>query len=356
MEVLSPLNTLALFLCERDDDAAAAAIAALPAAELDTLSGDFTPLTLAAYHGSEAAVRALLLRGAAVNTVDSDHCTALMLACLYGHVACVRRLLASNAAVDNGDQRGNTALLLASVRGHTACAALVLEAGAEVDTAELLYGHTALFYACKDGHLELAQLLSSYRAERDFISGGTAESTAHAYGNSALHAWLVTSRGWATLHHINTLTFERCKNHLADGADALESPDEVEGVPTPYQLAEKMEEAAKAAAASAAQPAAAFAEAFGGTAAAFLLLHVRGYESEDKALLPKIGRQRADILGRLGRGKSPLPWSRDVNLTARLWDKLVVPRVLAAEYGVLPLFLYRPCEVDHKQLLHPGPT
>ena len=31
-----------------------------------------------------------------------------------------------------------------------------------------------------------------------------------------------------------------------------------------------------------------------------------------------------------------------------VWNKVVVPRVLAAEYGVLPLFLYRPCEEEEQ--------
>ena len=81
--------------------------------------------------------------------------------------------------------------------------------------------------------------------------------------------------------------------------------------------------------------------------AAFLLLHVRGFESEDKALLPKVGRQRADSLGWLGRCESSV-WSGGQDLEVELWNKLVVPRVLAAEYGVLPLFLYRPCEEEEE--------
>ena len=168
---------------------------------------------------------------------------------------------------------------------------------------------------------------------------------AQTYGSPALHAWLVTSRDWTSLHHLKTLTPERCKSLLADGADALASP--AEGVPTPYQRAEEMETAAKAAAALAAKPAKAFAKAFGGTAAAFLLLHVRGFESEDKALLPKVGRQRAASLGWLGRCESSV-WSGGQDLEVVVWNKLVVPRVLAAEYGVLPLFLYRPCEEEEE--------
>ena len=71
-----------------------------------------------------------------------------------------------------------------------------------VDQAEE-QGATPLFAACHQGHLEVAKLLSSYGASRAAVPPfGTPEEVANSRGHADLAAWLVASRGWTPLQHL----------------------------------------------------------------------------------------------------------------------------------------------------------
>ena len=76
-----------------------------------------------------------------------------------------------------------------------------LETGAAMDQANE-NGATPLFMACQNGHLELAKLLSSYGASRAATPFGTPEEIANRAGHADLAAWLVASRGWTPLQHL----------------------------------------------------------------------------------------------------------------------------------------------------------
>ena len=84
---------------------------------------------------------------------------------------------------------------------------------------------------CEDGHLEVAKLLSSYGASRAATRFGTPEEVATEEGHADLAAWLVASRGWTPLAHLETLTAARALSLLRSGASLHE------GEPTPLQRA-----------------------------------------------------------------------------------------------------------------------
>ncbi|EOD30835.1 hypothetical protein EMIHUDRAFT_365236, partial [Emiliania huxleyi CCMP1516] len=125
---------------------------------------------------------------------------------------------------------GATPLHVACQQGHVECARLLLEAGAAIDQADE-QGATPLFAACQDGHLEVAKLLSSYGASRAATPFGTPEEVATEEGHADLAVWLVASRGWTPLAHLETLTAARATSLLRSGASLHE------GEPTPLRRA-----------------------------------------------------------------------------------------------------------------------
>uniref|UniRef100_A0A0D3JBC8 Uncharacterized protein n=1 Tax=Emiliania huxleyi (strain CCMP1516) TaxID=280463 RepID=A0A0D3JBC8_EMIH1 len=107
---------------------------------------------------------------------------------------------------------------------------MLLDASAAVDQA-WNNGSTPLSMACAEGHLEVAKLLSSYGASRAATPFGTPEEVANRAGHADLAAWLVASRGWTPLAHLETLTAARATSLLRSGASLRE------GEPTPLQRA-----------------------------------------------------------------------------------------------------------------------
>merc|ERR1712153_184596 len=122
---------------------------------------------------------------------------------------------------------GTTPLFM---EGHPECVRLLLEAGAAIDQAKN-NGATPLSIACHQGHLEVAKLLSSYGASRAATPFGTPEEIANSQGHADLAAWLVASRGWTPLAHLETLTAARATSLLRSGASLHE------GEPTPLRRA-----------------------------------------------------------------------------------------------------------------------
>ncbi|EOD29526.1 hypothetical protein EMIHUDRAFT_365862 [Emiliania huxleyi CCMP1516] len=125
---------------------------------------------------------------------------------------------------------GATPLFVACRNGQLECVRLLLEAGAAIDQADE-QGATPLFVACHFGQLEVAKLLSSYGASRAATPFGTPEEAANSRGHADLAAWLVASRGWTPLAHLETLTAARALSLLRSGASLHE------GEPTPLRRA-----------------------------------------------------------------------------------------------------------------------
>ena len=98
---------------------------------------------------------------------------------------------------------------------------LLLAASAAVDQINS-DGWSPLAIACNKGRSECVHVLSSFAPTRTFAAlGTTAEEVSSEAGHDALTQWLVLSRGWTSLHHVEVITTERVRALLRGGADLL---------------------------------------------------------------------------------------------------------------------------------------
>ena len=209
-------------------------------AAVDTAEDSHTALFAACNNGLTECARLLLERGAAVDqaTINSGT-TPLFAASRYGHVECVRLLLGAGAAVETGRTGGTSTPLDAAIKhDHMECARLLLEAGATVDTGKA-NGRTSLFTAVRWCYIDCVKLLSSYGACRLVQRGPsvnmTAEAVSRHFHGDTLTEWLVLSRHWSPLHHLEVLTLERARALLQGDADLRLKP--AADVPTPLERA-----------------------------------------------------------------------------------------------------------------------
>jgi ankyrin repeat protein len=130
-----------------------------------SLAAEPAPASLldAAREGDDAAVRALLGRGAKPDAVSPDGTTALMWAVSRNDLALVQALLAAGATTKKANDYGATALYVAAINADAAIAAKLLEAGADANQP-LLSGETPLMGAARRGKLDVARLLLTHRA------------------------------------------------------------------------------------------------------------------------------------------------------------------------------------------------
>ena len=184
-----------------------------------------TPLHIACHKGHIEEVTTLLAENADVNRVALGGITPLYAACHNGHIEVVATLLAENADVNKADNDGDTPLYAACGNGRAEVVATLLAENADVNQAAN-DGTTPLYVACENGDLGVVQLLSSYGASRIFTDTDdnlleapydTAEHLAIEQGHHDTAAWLVTSRHWSLLHHLEFITTERALELLRDG-------------------------------------------------------------------------------------------------------------------------------------------
>ncbi len=132
--------------------------------QVNARSGDgWTPLHLAAYFGSRAAVELLLSRGASVSAVSGGQEKNQPLhAALAG--ACdppiVKALVARGADVNATGAGGVTPLHVAASRGSAELVRLLVAAGADTE-ARLQDGKTPAAIATERGHPEIAALIET---------------------------------------------------------------------------------------------------------------------------------------------------------------------------------------------------
>ena len=114
--------------------------------------------------GDAAALRALLERGADVDSLDRYGQTALMVAARIGHLEAVRVLVDAAAHLDHTAKYGLSALMLATLNDREAIARLLVDAGADTQIrgsgAPGFADKTALDLAKDLGGAAIVELLS----------------------------------------------------------------------------------------------------------------------------------------------------------------------------------------------------
>jgi ankyrin repeat protein len=148
-----------------------------------------TPLMWAAKQGRVGVVRLLLERGADVNASDDIDFTALHYAAVEGHheeVVCI--LLSRGADSSRRSVDGFTALIIASESGHLGLVRQLLQhmAARGLDERDG-GGYTALWWACIEGHVEVARSLLLAGADHTIAGNNelTPRQAAELYGDSA---------------------------------------------------------------------------------------------------------------------------------------------------------------------------
>ena len=110
--------------------------------------------------GDILVVKALLVKGADVNSKNSLGRTALMCVSEIGYTEIAQELLANGADVNFQVNNGWTALMLAILNHNTEIVKLLLQYEVDVN-ARTRYGMTALSKALALGHVEIVRLLKT---------------------------------------------------------------------------------------------------------------------------------------------------------------------------------------------------
>jgi hypothetical protein len=120
----------------------------------------WTPLTIAAYTGSEGLTRLLIRSGANVHTKDSAGYSPIHWAAFNGHTHIIKLLIMKDADVNAASQRGWTPLMVAAMKGHLSSCATLIAGGANTNLSTN-DGWTALQKASLYEHHEVVRLFLS---------------------------------------------------------------------------------------------------------------------------------------------------------------------------------------------------
>ena len=136
---------------------------------LDQADGNgVTPLSVAAYHGYNRIVAALLDRGAVVDQATYHGRSPLIVACEENKRDTVELLLARGANIEFRSgflQTGYTPLHISTYFGHVDLVRLLLDHGADAKCMDRR-GYTPLQLACRHGHVDVVELMFDLKEER----------------------------------------------------------------------------------------------------------------------------------------------------------------------------------------------
>lgn len=124
-----------------------------------------TALHWAVYHSNSEMVSALIEAGANVDAVNRLNASPLYLAAKEGRADLIKLLLDAGANPDSALELGETPVMTASRAGSVDGVQLLIEAGANVNAREQSREQSALMWAAAQGHSEVIKLLISAGAE-----------------------------------------------------------------------------------------------------------------------------------------------------------------------------------------------
>ena len=211
------------------------------------------PLHVCCSRGNSEVAKVLIEAGAQLDVADHLGRSPLFMSCLANMPSMCAVMLAAGANAEMAmsvRNPGATPLYAAALSGATKCVELLCEASVNVN-ARTSDGATPMLVACQEGHMESAQLLSSYGANREtafnqcFAPDGSnwAEQLAERHGHLELVQWLKRSTAFTPLCHVQVLTPERATAILRGG---LASPvdEDANGGMSPAQIAREHPNAA----------------------------------------------------------------------------------------------------------------
>lgn len=149
-------------------------------------------LVQSAYDGDLPRVKALLKKGATVDSTAPKNRTALIWAATNGHADVVQVLYDAGADINVQDGDGHTALMYAVKGTHETVIHFLLQKGANVNAQSKKQRVTALIVAAAIGNVDVVQLLLDHGADTNLaeIDGSTALDRARQYGHPAVVALL----------------------------------------------------------------------------------------------------------------------------------------------------------------------
>lgn len=159
-------------------------------------SGLSAALREAASKGQIQAVRAVLEKGANVNTSDEMGRTALMFAAFDGHTDIVHLLLSKGAQVDLRDISGRTALMYSSSGPFPETVQLLLDWKADPNAVDGIEWWTPLMFAAGEGQLAVVKILLERGADPSLkdVDGDTALVFAQRRGHTEVERLLESER------------------------------------------------------------------------------------------------------------------------------------------------------------------
>lgn len=130
-----------------------------------------SPLLLAASQGHLEMVKLLVEKGADINISDNDGRTPLLFAAARGHLEMVRLLLDKGASINTGDKTWTTPLHAACHSGNVEVVGFLLgQPGVHPDTLNL-FGRPSLSDAARRGQIDVVKALICNNARADISDG-----------------------------------------------------------------------------------------------------------------------------------------------------------------------------------------
>jgi ankyrin repeat protein len=167
-----------------------------------------TPLHAAAAKDDVAAIRKLLLEGAAIEARDNSGATALLVATHGNRIGAAKALIEAGANVNAKDNSQDSAYLYAGAQGHLEILRMTLSHGADLASTNR-YGGTALIPAAERGHVETVRTLIQAGVAVDHIN--------KLHWTALLEAIILGSGGERHRRIVDLLVKAGANVNLADG-------------------------------------------------------------------------------------------------------------------------------------------
>jgi uncharacterized protein len=193
IELILCLALLALIIgcSKRHDKNSVQAVKSIEKSENNQSFQDVT-IYEAALNGKSDVVSELLQKGFDANKADQDGRTALMYAAYNGHTEVVKILLEHKASVDMPDSSGRTALMFAASGPFPETVKILLDHHANPNIVDFQDHFTALMFAANEGQKETVKTLLEGKADPSMkdIDGETALNFALKNGHTEVAALL----------------------------------------------------------------------------------------------------------------------------------------------------------------------